>query len=142
VTAHFDTVVLSEVEPDRVLMSGATGSPPPSTLKVAMNELGGFRNDMAIALTGLDIEAKAALVEAGFWEACPYGPEEFASVTTDLVRTDKVDPTSNEEAVALWRLTVKDPDERKVGRAVSNAVIELALANIPGFFGVGGGPSG
>jgi hypothetical protein len=27
-----------------------------------------------------------------------------------------------------------------VGRAFSNAVIELALASIPGFFGVGGGP--
>ena len=42
--------------------------------------------------------------------------------------------------MAFWRLTVKDPDERKVGRAVSNAVIELALATIPGLFGVGGGP--
>ena len=46
-----------------------------------------------------------------------------------------------EEAVALWRITVKDPDERKVGRAMSNAVIELALASIPGFFTVSGGPS-
>jgi hypothetical protein len=40
----------------------------------------------------------------------------------------------------VWRLTVKDPDERKVGRAVSNARVELGLATIPGFFGVGGGP--
>jgi hypothetical protein len=36
---------------------------------------------------------------------------------------------------------VKDPDERKVGRAFSNAVIETALASIPGMYGVGGGPS-
>jgi hypothetical protein len=35
---------------------------------------------------------------------------------------------------------VKDPDERKVGRAFSSKVTELALANYPGFFG--GGPSG
>ena len=142
VTARFDTVVLEEVGPDRVRMSGTRGEPPPATLKVAMNELGGFRNDMAIALTGLDIEAKAALVEEGFWVACPFVPDDFASVTTTLVRTDKPDPATNEEAVALWRISVKDPDERKVGRAVSNAVIELALANIPGFFGVGAGPSG
>jgi hypothetical protein len=97
---------------------------------------------MAIALTGLDIEAKAALVEEGFWVACPFAPDDFASVTSTLVRTDKPDPATNEEAVAVWRISVKDPDERKVGRAVSNAVIELALANIPGFFGVGAGPSG
>ena len=142
VTARFDTIEVAEVAPDRVRISGTKGEPPPTTLKVAMNELGGYRNDMAVALTGLDIEAKAQLVEEGFWAACPYGPDDFASVTTRLVRTDKPDPATNEEAVALWRLSVKDPDERKVGRAVSNAVIELALANIPGFFGVGGGPSG
>jgi hypothetical protein len=142
VTARFDTIELAEVGPDRVRISGTKGEPPPATLKVAMNELGGYRNDLAVALTGLDIEAKAALVEEGFWAACPFAPGDFASVTTSVVRTDKPDPATNEEAVALWRLSVKDPDERKVGRAVSNAMIELALANIPGFFGVGGGPSG
>ena len=141
VTARFDTVRLDEVGPDRVRISGVRGEPPPDTLKVAMNELGGFRNDLAVALTGLDVEEKAALVEEGFWAACPVPREELASVTTTVVRTDKADPATNEEAVALWRLTVKDPDERKVGRAVSDAVIELALANVPGFFVVGGGPS-
>ena len=141
VTARFDTIAVEQVEPDRVRVSGTKGEPPPMTLKVAMNELGGFRNGMNVALTGLDIEAKAALVEEAFWAACPLAPDDFASVTTSLVRTDKPDPATNEEAVALWRITVKDRDERKVGRAVSNAIIELALASIPGFFGVGGGPS-
>lgn len=140
VIAHFDTITVEDDGPDRVRISGTKGSPPPDTLKVAMNEIGGYRQDMSIALTGIDIEAKAALVEAGFWAACPYGPDDFASVTTRIVRTDKTDPASNEEAGASWKLSIKDPDERKVGRAVSNAVIELALANIPGFFGLGGGP--
>jgi hypothetical protein len=140
VVAHFDTMTVAPAGRDRVRISGTKGSPPPSTLKVAMNELGGHRQDMSIALTGLDIEAKAAMVEAGFWAACPHQPEDFASVTTRLVRTEKADPDSNEEATASWRLSIKDPDERKVGRAVSNAVIELALANIPGFYGLGGGP--
>jgi hypothetical protein len=63
-------------------------------------------------------------------------------VSTQVVRTDKPDPVTNEEAVALWRITLKDPDERKVGRAVANAVTELALATIPGMFGVGSGRAG
>jgi hypothetical protein len=57
------------------------------------------------------------------------------------VYTGKDDPASNEEAVAQWCLTVKDADEQKVGRGVSNAMNELALASIPGFFAArsGGG---
>ena len=141
VISRFDTIELEQLAPDRVRIFGQKGEPPPSTLKVAMNEIGGYRNDFAIALTGLDIEAKAALVEEAFWVNCPYSSDDFASVTTKVVRTDHVDPTSNEAALAMWRLTVKDPDERKVGRVFSNALTEIALTSIPGFFGVGGGPA-
>lgn len=141
VSARFDTIELEQLGPDRVRISGTRGEPPPATLKVAMNEVGGFRKDLNVALTGLDIEKKARLVEEAFWRACPFAPADFDSVTSRLVRTDKPDPPTNEEAVALWRLTLKDPDERKVGRAVADAVVELALATVPGFFIVGASPS-
>jgi hypothetical protein len=134
VTARFDTLSLEETGPDRVRISGTKGEPPPSTLKVSMNELGGFRTDLAVALTGLDIEAKAELVERAFWAACTVPRHEIESVTTRLVRTDKVDPATNEEAVALWKITLKDRDERKV-KGASRAINELALATIPGLFG-------
>ncbi len=140
VTARFDTVELTQVGPDRVRMSGVRGQAPPPTLKVAMNELGGFRNSISLALTGLDIEAKARFAEAAFWDACPYGPDDFASVRTRLVRTDKADPESQEAAAAIWKVTVKDPDERKVGRAFSDALVHTGLSSIPGLYGTGGGP--
>jgi hypothetical protein len=123
-----------------VRMHGIQGEPPPATLKVCINRPGGFRNDMNVCLTGLDVEEKAKLVEESFWVACPYKPSDFASVTTRLIRTDRPDPETNEQAVAILKISAKDPDEKKVGRAFSNAVIEMALASIPGFFGVGGGP--
>ncbi len=136
VTARFDTIELAQVGPDRVRISGTRGEPPPPTLKVAMNELGGYRQDLALALVGLDIEEKAQLLDEAFWRACPYEPGDFDSVTTQLARTDKDDPASNEEAVAIWRLTLKDADEHKLGRAIGGSVNELGLATIPGFFAV------
>ena len=142
VTTRFDTIQLEQQGKDRVRMSGVKGEPPPSTLKVCLNRPGGFRQDLNVCLTGLDIEAKAKLVDDAFWAACPVPRSEFAEVKTKLVRTDKEDPASNEEATAFYKITVKDPDEQKVGRAVSNAMIELALASIPGFTSVGGGPGG
>jgi hypothetical protein len=141
VSARFDTIRLEQIANDRVRISATRGEAPPSTLKVAMNEVGGYRKDLNVALTGLDVEAKARLVEEAFWLACPFAPSDFDSVTTRLVRTDKSDPSTNEEAVATWRLTLKDHDERKVGRAVANAVVEIALATAPGFFIPGASPS-
>jgi hypothetical protein len=141
VTTRFDTIQIEETGKDRVRLHGIQGEPPPETLKVCMNRNGGFRNDMRVCLTGLDIEAKADLVERAFWRACPYEPSDYEQVTTRLIRTDKEDPASNEEAIAIWHISAKDPDPNKTGRAFSNSVTELALATIPGFFGVGGGPT-
>ena len=140
VTTRFDTIRLEQVGPDRVRVYGVQGEPPPPTLKVCLNRHGGFRNDIRVGLTGLDIEAKARLVEEAFWAACPYAPEDFAQVVTRLIRTDRPDPETNEQAVAIFYLGVKDADAKKVGRAFSNAMIETALASIPGFFGLSGGP--
>jgi len=141
VTGRFDTIRLEQVGPDRVRVSGTRGTPPPATLKVAMNKLGGYRNHFSAALTGLDIEAKAAVVEQTFWAGCPYGPDEFESVTTRLIRSDHPDPASNEEATAELRITVKDPDERKVGRAFTNAFTETVLSSIPGLYSLSGSPT-
>jgi hypothetical protein len=141
VTARFDTIDLEQVAPDRVRISGARGEAPPPTLKVAMNELGGYRNSFTVALTGLDVDAKAEFAQATFWDACPYGPDDFAFIESRVVHTDKPDPATQEEATAIWRVTVKDPDERKVGRAFADAMVHTVLSGIPGMYGLGGGPS-
>ena len=137
VTTRFDTIRLAQIGPDRVSVHSVRGEPPPPTLKAATNELGGYRSEITVGLTGLDIEAKAALVHDAFWRACPHGPGDYAKVTERVVRTDKADPATNEEATAVWRLTVFDHDEDRLGRALSDAMNELALATIPGMFSPG-----
>jgi hypothetical protein len=141
VTARFDTIDVEQVGPDRVRVSGARGVAPPPTLKVAMNELGGYRNSFTVALTGLDIDAKAAFAQATFWDACPFGSDDYAFIESKVVDTNKPDPATQEEATAIWRVTVKDPDERKVGRAFADAMVHTVLAGIPGMYALGGGPS-
>jgi len=140
VVCRFDTIRLDEVARDRVRISGTRGEPAPPTLKVAMNYQGGFRNGFTFALTGLDIEEKAALLTRQMWSAFPGGADYFDQARVQLIRTDKADPRSNEEATAMLKITVKDRDERKVGRAFANQAIELGLASIPGFYGLSGAP--
>jgi Acyclic terpene utilisation family protein AtuA len=133
VVARFDTVRVEPAGPDRVLLHGTRGEPAPERLKVAINYLGGFRNSMSFVLTGLDVEAKAAMVEAALFERLG-GRDRFQAAEVRLVGRPAPDPASVEEAVAELRVTVKDPDPAKVGRAFSNAVIELALASYPGCY--------
>ena len=137
VTTRFDTIRLTQSGEDRVLMDSVRGEPPPPTLKVATNEMGGYRSEINVGLTGLDIEAKAALVREAFWRACPHDRGDYAKVTERIVRTDKIDPATNEEATAVWRLRVFDHDEDRLGRTLSDAMNELALATIPGMFSPG-----
>jgi hypothetical protein len=94
-----------------------------------------------VALTGLDIEEKARFAQAAFWTACPSGPDDFEFIQSSVVPTNKPDPATQEEATAEWRVTVKDPDERKVGRAFADAMVHTVLAGIPGMYALGGGPS-
>jgi hypothetical protein len=133
VVARFDTIGISQKGPDRVLVQGVKGEPPTSTAKVCINTLAGYKNSMTVVLTGLDIEKKARIVEEALFDAIG-GKEQFQKCVVQLIRSDKEDPATNEEAFAYLRITVLDSDQKKADR-ISSKVVELALANIPGFTG-------
>ena len=140
VIAHFDTLKIEDVEKDRVYVSGCRGSSPPKEHKVCINLSGGYRNGMEIILTGLDIEDKAKVFIDTLFESVG-GKDQFDDVSIQLHRTDKDDAKTNEEAMASLEISVKSIDSNLVGRLFSAKIIELALANIPGFFAQKGGKS-
>ena len=133
VTARFDTIQVAQDGPDRVLVTGIRGEPPPPTTKVCINYFGGYKNSMTFVLAGLDIEEKARLAEDTLWSLVG-GRQQFAETQVSLQRADHPNPASADESFAYLRMTVKDPDPSKVGRAFANKVVEMALANYPGFF--------
>jgi hypothetical protein len=133
VVARFDTVRVGSEGPDRVRLSGTRGEPAPEAAKVAVQLLGGYRNSVTLVLTGLELEAKARLVQDALrpvLDAC-------ARADVRLLRSDRPDARTSEEASSFLRITVQDPDARRVGRAFSSAVVELALASYPGFYATG-----
>ena len=141
VIAHFDTLKIKQESKDRVYVSGCRGSSPTQFHKVCINLAGGYRNGMEFILTGLDIEEKAKIITDAFFNSVG-GKDQFDEVSILLDRTDKEDPGSNEEAMASLRVSVKSKNADLVGKMFSAKMIELALANYPGFFTGGGVRSG
>ncbi|MFK7751408.1 MAG: acyclic terpene utilization AtuA family protein [Sedimentitalea sp.] len=141
VISHFDALKIDQSGVDRVRISRCRGSAPPKSHKVCINTAGGYRNSMELLLTGLDIEEKAKVFCDALF-ASVGGRHVFEHVSEHLIRSDKTDPATNEEAFASLKIDVKGRDPKTVGRIFSAKIIELALANYPGFCartGVGGG---
>ena len=128
VTTDLTTIQLEQQGPDRVAITGVRGEAPPAQLKVAVNELGGFRNSVEFVLTGLDIEAKAAWVKDQF----RLDPEPQV-VDWSPVVAPPLDATTEEGASIRLRCTVLDPSDKPVGKAFTSAAVEIALASYPGF---------
>lgn len=129
-TLRVDSLELTADGEDRVRISGVRGEAPPPTLKVSLNSIGGFRNAASFILTGLDIEAKADLLQRQLEASITARP---AELQWTLARTDHPDADTEERASALLHCVVRDPDPAKVGRQFSAAAVELALASYPGF---------
>lgn len=128
VSTDFSTITLSQDGPDRVQVSGVRGAPPPPTTKVCVNTIGGLRNSVTFVLTGLDIEAKAGLLQRQLQPVL----DSASSFDILLEHTTKDDPGSNPEAVSRLTFTVKGDDKAVIGRAFSSACVEIALASYPG----------
>ena len=137
VISHFDTLKIEQEAEDRVFVSGCRGSSPPKDHKVCINLAGGFRNGTELLLTGLDIEEKAKLITETIFDSVG-GKDQFDKVDIQLHRTDKENPESNEQAQAFLRIDVMSQNSDLVGRLFSAKIIELALANFPGWTGRSG----
>ena len=133
VVARFDSIRLDQVGANRVRVTERTGDPPPDRLKVAVNYLGGYRNTMTLVLTGLDVPAKADLAQRAVWNLIPGGRDAFDEVDVRLLRADRPDPATEDEAAALLRITVASGDEFLASRVFPAAVVMTGLASYPGF---------
>lgn len=130
VTTHLDALELSDAGTDRVAMTGARGTPPPPTTKVAVTALGGWQNSGTFVLTGLDIDAKADLIERTV-RAGLAGVDGVDALTFTRIGQAADDPAEQELGAALLKVAVRGT-EKAAGRAFSGMLVEMALASYPG----------
>ena len=135
VITHLDTATLADLGDDRVLIRGVRGSAPPATTKVAITGVGGWENSMILALTGTDLDAKAALVEGAVHDYIE-AVDGIDAVAIDRIGQAQHDPDSQNAGTQLLRIAVQGTKEA-AGRAFSSRMVELALSSYPGMYSLG-----
>jgi Acyclic terpene utilisation family protein AtuA len=135
VITHLDTATLADLGDDRVQIRGVRGSAPPATTKVAITGIGGWENNVVFALTGTDLDAKAALVERSVHRYIDAA-DGLDAVMIDRIGQAQHDPDSQNAGTELLRIAVHGTKET-AGRAFSSQMIELALSSYPGLYSLG-----
>jgi Acyclic terpene utilisation family protein AtuA len=135
VTTHLDTATLTDVGEGRVQIRGVRGTPPPTTTKVAITGVGGWENSVLFALTGTDLDAKAALVEQSV-TLYTRSVDGVHAVAVDRIGTAQADPDTQNAGTELLKISVQGTQEA-AGRAFSSRMVELALSSYPGLYALG-----
>jgi hypothetical protein len=136
VTVDLRQVRLTQEAPDRVRITGGRGTPPPATTKVAITAAGGWENSFYVYLCGLDIDAKAALVEAQARDVLADSEVELFRV--DQIGTAQVDPETIDAATVGLRFVGRAADPKPLsGGSFFWKVHSTILAGIPGFHAEG-----
>jgi Acyclic terpene utilisation family protein AtuA len=135
VTSHLDTAELTDLGDDRVQIGGVRGSAPPATTKVAITGVGGWENSVILALTGTDLDAKAALVEQSVHRYA-QSVDGLDAVAIDRIGQAQRDPDTQNAGTELLKITVQGT-QLAAGRAFSSRMVELALSSYPGLYTLG-----
>ena len=132
VVAHLDTAEVTDLGDDRVEIRGVRGSAPPPTTKVAITAVGGWQNSMLLALTGRDVDAKAALVERSV-RRYVASVDGIDAIAVQRIGRAQNDPDTQNAGTELLRIAVQGT-EAAAGRTFSSRLVELALSSYPGLY--------
>ncbi|MGW0177832.1 acyclic terpene utilization AtuA family protein [Nocardia sp. NPDC003345] len=131
VTVHLDAVRLTETGPDRVRVTGVTGSPPPPTTKVAIFGQTGYQQVNTVYVTAPDIAGKVDLLRRQLARVTPDGVE--LHLTT--IGTPAPDPETQWDATVAVRILATAADPEALARlAPARTLGSLYLQSYPGFF--------
>jgi hypothetical protein len=143
--ADFTSVSLAQDGPDRVLVTGAKGSPPPETLKVSISFHEGWKSSGQLTVSGPEALDKARLCAQIVWERLAFDGYEYSTeerfeefVGAGVCHAGIEGGTDGDPAEVVLRMGVRGPDRKKVDR-FGTELVPLVTSGPPGVTGFAGG---
>lgn len=109
VTAYLPNLSFTQVGRDRVALHGVKGLPPPPTTKAGCTALGGYQAEASYFLTGLDIPAKARMLEAQLRYALLPHSHAYSLLKFHVIGSPGPDAPNQDAATVIFRIFAQAP---------------------------------
>lgn len=132
VTAILDEIAFEQLSTNRVALRGVKAGPPPLTTKIGITARGGFQSEVHWFLVGLDIEAKARMLEMQIRKALG-DTSRFDVLRFTLNGTAAVDPSEQNAATVDFRVFAQASEEKDLAtNRFLRPIIDLVMCSYPG----------
>ncbi|KAE8381542.1 DUF1446-domain-containing protein [Aspergillus bertholletiae] len=133
VTAFLQDVGFEQAGPDRVVLKGIRGGPPPATTKVGITARESYHAEIWFWLVGLDIEAKARMLEAQIRHELGDRVQRLSLLNFTLNGDAAEDPQCQTSATVGFRVVAQAFDETDLAPAnFLNPILETTMELYPG----------
>ena len=132
VTAILDGIAFEQLSTNRVAVRGVKAGPPPPTTKVGITARGGFQAEVHWFLVGLDIEAKARMLEMQIRKALG-DTSRFHVLKFTLNGMAAENPTEQTAATVDFRVFAQSRQEKNLAtNRFLRPIIDLIMCSYPG----------
>ncbi|KAF4160784.1 hypothetical protein CNMCM6936_003783 [Aspergillus lentulus] len=107
VTAILTDVHFEQLGVNRVALRGVRSAPPPPTTKVGITARGGFQAEVSWFLVGLDIEAKARMLEDQIRHLLAPYSSSFSALKFSTLGSSPDDPRDQDSATVTFRVVAQ-----------------------------------
>jgi hypothetical protein len=107
VTAILTDIHFEQLGVNRVALRGVRSAPPPPTTKVGITARGGFQAEVSWFLVGLDIAAKARMLEAQIRHLLAPYSSNFSALKFSTLGSSPDDPRDQDSATVTFRVVAQ-----------------------------------
>lgn len=133
VTAVLDGISFEQLSSSRVALHGVQAMPPPPTTKVGITARGGFQAEVHWFLVGLDIKAKASMLEVQIRRALSPYSFRFSLLAFTLNGSSPENPTNQCAATVDFRILVQAPSAKDIApKKFARPCIDVIMCTYPG----------
>lgn len=133
VTAILSDIHFEQLGTNRVALRGVKSALPPPTTKVGLTARGGYQAEVTYFMVGLDISAKARMLEAQIRRVLAPYSHNYTVLSFSVLGTCPDDPQDQNSATATFRVLAQAPQaEHLAPTKFVRQVIDNTMQSYPG----------